>query len=138
MEERANFFDESIDRVQSAWSSVEDEFEKLQKGLEKRRKQFEKNTQKQVKKLRKTDFAKRVESIREDATRQFESNVETVLGLFPVASRAEVERLERKVGQLTRKVKALEKANAKANGAAKPAAQAAPEPDVEEARQASA
>ena len=109
MEERANFIDEGIDRVQGAWSSVEDEFEKLQKNLEKRRKTFEKETDKRVKKFEKSTFGKRVVSFREDAQKQIESNVETVLGLFPVASSAEIKRLERKVSTLTRKVNALEK-----------------------------
>ena len=112
MEQRANFIEDGIDRVQSAWTSVEDEFEKLQKNLEKRRKRFEKEREKQVKWLRKTPIAKRVESIREDATRQIESNFESILGLLPVASQSSVKRLERKVSQLSRKLSALEKAQA--------------------------
>ena len=109
MEERANFFEGGIDRVQSAWTSVEDEFEKLQKNLDKRRKRFEKEAEKQVQWLRKTPLAKRVGSIREDATRQLESNFENFLGLLPVASQARVKRLERRVTQLSRKLSALEK-----------------------------
>ncbi len=110
MEQRANFIDEGIDRVQEAWTSVEDEFDKLQKNFEKRRKRFEKQTEKRVKKFEKTPFGKRVVSFREDAQKQIETNVESILGLFPVASRADVKRLERKITQLTRKVNALEKA----------------------------
>ena len=109
MEQRANFIDEGIDRVQEAWTSVEDEFDKLQKNFEKRRKRFEKQTEKSVKKFERTPFGKRVVSFREDAQKQIETNVESILGLFPVASRADVKRLERKVTQLTRKVNALEK-----------------------------
>ena len=60
MQERANFFEEGIDRVQSAWTSVEDELEKFQKNFEKRRKRIEKQTEKQVKWLRKTPLAPRV------------------------------------------------------------------------------
>ena len=112
MEERATFIDEGIDRVQDAWSSVEDEFEKRRKSFEKRRKNFEKETEKRVKKFEKTRLGKRVVSFREDAQKQIESNVESFLALFPVASRADVKRLERKVTQLTRKVTALEKTGA--------------------------
>ncbi len=112
MEQRANFIDEGIDRVQEAWTSVEDEFDKLQKNFEKRRKRFEKQTEKSVKKFERTPFGKRVVSFREDAQKQIESNVESFLGLFPVASRADVKRLERKITQLTRKVTALEKTGA--------------------------
>jgi archaellum component FlaC len=110
MEERATFFDEGIDRVQEAWSSVEDEFDKLQKNFEKRRKRIEKETEKQVKKFEKTTFGKRVVSLRDDTQKQIESNIESLLGLFPVASSTQVKRLERKVATLTRKVNALEKA----------------------------
>jgi DNA anti-recombination protein RmuC len=109
MAEQASIIDEGIDRVQEAWSSVEDEFEKFQKNIEKRRKDFEKETEKRVKKFEKTSFGKRIVSLRSDAQKQLESNVESVLGLFPIASSAEIKRLERKVTTLTRKVNALEK-----------------------------
>jgi hypothetical protein len=113
MEERANIFEGGIDRVQSAWTSVEDEFEKLQKRVEK-------ETEKQVKWLRKTPLAKRVESFREDATRQLEANFENFLGLLPVASQSRVKRLERRVSQLTRKLNALEKAQTSSQRAKSP------------------
>ena len=103
MEQQANFFDESIDRVQS-------EFEKVQKGFEKRRKRVEKETEKQIKRLRKAPVVKRVESIRDDAQKQFETNVDNFMKLLPVASNAQVKRLERKITTLSRKVTALERA----------------------------
>jgi archaellum component FlaC len=119
MQERATIFDEGIDRVQEAWSSVEDEFGKLQKNLEKRRKRLEKEAEKQVKRFEKTPFGKRVVSLRDDTQKQLESTqkqiesgIESLLGLLPVASSAEVKRLERKIATLTRKVNALEKASA--------------------------
>ena len=56
MEQRANFLDDGIDQVKEAWSSVEDEFGKLQKNLEKRRKRFEKETQKQVRRFERTSI----------------------------------------------------------------------------------
>ena len=113
MEERANIIDDGVHRVQSAWSSVENEFENLQKAVDKRRKRFEKEAQKQVKRLRKTSLAKRFESLRGDTTRQIESNVESALSFFSVASSTELKRLERKVAQLTRKLNTIEKSQAK-------------------------
>jgi hypothetical protein len=113
MEQRANFFDESIDRVQEAWTSMEGELERLQKNLEKRRKRFEKETQKQVKRLEQSAFGKRVIALRDDTQKQIESNIESLISLIPIASRAEVKRLERKVTTLTKKVVALEKAGEK-------------------------
>ena len=105
MEQRANFFDESIDRVQS-------EFDKLQKTFEKRRKRVEKETEKQLNRIRKTPLVQRVESFRDDATKQFESNVENLMKMLPVASNAEIKRLSRKVNTLSRKVTALERSMA--------------------------
>jgi ferritin-like metal-binding protein YciE len=125
MEERANFFDEGIDQVKEAWSSVEDEFEKLQKNLDRRRKRFEKETQRQVKKFEKSTLGKRVTSLRDDTQKQIETNIETILGLFPVASRAEVKRLERKVATLSRKVTTLEKGASKPKAAARSSVESA-------------
>ena len=115
MEQRATFFDESIDRLQS-------EFDKLQKGFDKRRKRVEKETEKRLKRIRKTPLAKRVESFRGDATKQFESNVDNFMKLLPVASVSQVKRLERKVNALSRKITTLERAGN--NSAAKTAAKA--------------
>jgi DNA anti-recombination protein RmuC len=112
MAQQASFIDEGIDQVKEAFSNVGDEFEKLQKNLEKRRKRFEKETEKRVKKFEKSSFGKRIVSFREDTQKQIESNVESFLSLFPVASSAQIKRLERKVTTLTRKVSALEKAGA--------------------------
>lgn len=109
---QASFIDEGIDQVKEAWSNVGDEFDKLQKNLEKRRKRFEKETEKRVKKFEKSPFGKRLVSFRDETQKQIESNVETVLGLIPIASSSEVKRLERKIATLTRKVNALEKAAA--------------------------
>lgn len=102
MQQRANFFDESIERVQG-------EVDKLQKGFEKRRKQIEKDAEKRVNRLRSSQLGKRVVALREDAAKQFETNMENFMKLLPVASNAAVKRLERKVNTLSRKVTELER-----------------------------
>ena len=122
MAQEASFIDDGIDQVKEAWSNVEDEFGKLQKNLEKRRKRFEKEAEKRVKKFEKSSLGKRVVSFREDAQKQIESNVESFLDLFPVASSVQLKRLERKVTTLTRKVSALEKATAAKTKTASPSA----------------
>ena len=117
MEQRATFLDESIDRLQS-------EFDKLQKGFDKRRKRVEKETEKRLTRIRKTPLVKRVESFRGDATKQFESNVDNLMKLLPVASVSQVKRLERKVNALSRKITTLERAGNDTKTAAKPRAKA--------------
>lgn len=114
MEQRANIIDDGIDRLQEAWGSLEDEFGKLQKSFQKRRKDFEKQTEKQVKKFEKSPVGKRITSFREDAQKQIGSNVESVVGMLPLASQADLKRLDRKVSKLSRKLTALEKAAAQA------------------------
>ena len=141
MEQRAKFIDEGIDRVQEAWGSLEDEFGKLQKSFQKRRKDFEKETEKQVKKFEKSPVGKRITGFRDDAQKQIGSNFESMIGLLPVASRADLKRLERKVSQLGRKLTALEKAATRtAEKAATRTAEkvAAPTPAPETETQASA
>jgi DNA anti-recombination protein RmuC len=110
MEQRNNFIDEGIGRLQEAWGSVEDEFGKLQKNFEKRRKDLEKQAGKRVKKFERSPFGKRVVTFRDDAQKQIQSNFDSVFGLLPLASRSDVKRLERKVTQLGRKLSSLEKA----------------------------
>jgi hypothetical protein len=122
MAQQASFIDEGIDQVKEAWSNVGGEFEKVQKNLEKRRKQFEKEAEKRVKRFEKSPLGKRIVSFREDAQKQIESNIENLLGLIPIASTNEVKRLERKIATLTRKVNAIEKAQASKTASTSPSA----------------
>ena len=116
MAQQESFVEESIDRVQSAMRSVEDEFEKIQRNIQDRRKSFEKQTRKQVKRLssefRKNPLVKRAEEIRADAVNQIESSVDSLLDWLPVASRADLRKIDRKLNQLTKKLKSLEKSQA--------------------------
>jgi exonuclease VII large subunit len=66
------------------------------KRLETQRKDFEKRT----KKLR----VKRIEKARKDAAKQLEQNVSDVLGAFQIASKNDVQRIDRKISQLNRKL----------------------------------
>ena len=126
-----------MDRVREAVSSVEDDFQRVQKRVEKqlnarrkaiekqvkaRRKNIEKRTQKQVRRLRtefnKNPYVKRAQGAMDDATKQWESGVDTVLGALHVASRRDVSRIDRKLNQINRKLRDLEKTKG-GNGAAR-------------------
>ena len=102
--------------------SIEGEFEKLQKEFGKRRKQFRRDTQKQVKKiradLRTRPLVKRAESLRSDAAKQLDSGVDSVLSLLRIASRSDVEKLDRKLGQINRKLNQMEKGGRHTGGSA--------------------
>ena len=122
-EQATSFVQESKERFNSARERIDGEVERIQKQLRtrserieqqlsRRRKSFEKQTERRVKKFEKTPLGKRISNFRTNAQKQYESNVESFLRLFPVASSAEIKRLERKVTSLTRKVNALEKEKA--------------------------
>ena len=127
MSEQVNAIEESADRISDAYRSFDEGFQRLQKDLRSRRKSFEKQinsgrkslerqintsrkdiekrTRKQVKELRKNPVVKRAISARDDATKQLESRVGSFLGFFNIATRTDIERVERKLGQITRKLK---------------------------------
>lgn len=112
MSEQTSFVGESIDRVQEAFQSVGDEFERLQEQIDDRRKQFEAQTQKRVKKLqkdlRKQPLYKRAETFRKDATKQIEQGVEGILNALQIASSSDMKKLDRKLNAINRRLKEIE------------------------------
>ena len=123
MAQRTTFIDESRERVQAAFQNVEDEFQKIQKDFEARTKKFNKQANKRVKKfqqeIRKNDVVKRAEAWRKDVNKKFdartkrfeknmESSLQTVLGTFQIASRGEIEKLDKKLNRINRRLKALD------------------------------
>ena len=112
---------EGIERFREMFGSFESEFERVQKDLKARRrllerrfgagrKDIEKRARKVRKELRKNPTFKRLDNLRRDATRQLERRAESVLGALQIASKSDVQRIDRKLTQLGRKLKALERA----------------------------
>ena len=107
----ANFIQDGIDRFQSAFDSLDREYRRLQKQADKRRRDFEKRAEKQVKRLR-TEFTRNpvvqnVRDLRNDAQKRWESRIEGMLSSMHIATSSEIKRLDRKVNQLNRKVREL-------------------------------
>ena len=138
MAQQANFVQEGVDRLREAVSSVEDDIERMQDRMQKEfkarresvekqvassRKNFEKKTQKQVKRLRgelrKNSYVKRVQGVVDDATKQFEQGVDNILAVLNVASKQDLSRIDRKLNQINKKLRDLEKSK-QGNGAATP------------------
>jgi hypothetical protein len=126
MTQQANFVQEGVDRLREAVSAIETDIERMQNRVQKefkaRRKDIEKRTQKQVKRLRtelrKNAYVKRAQGVVDDATKQFEQGVDSVLEVLNVASKRDLTRIERKLNQINRKLRDLEKAK-QGNGEAK-------------------
>ncbi len=123
MSEQVSFVQEGVDRFNTAFERIDEERLRLQKQIRARRKSFEKQvtsgrrdfekrTRKQVKRLRtelrRYPVVKRVERLQADARRQIEENVDRLLSLLPIASRSDLQRIDRKLERISRKLKDLE------------------------------
>ena len=121
MAEQATLIQEGVDRVRAAFGSLEDEFERVQRRLRARRRDLEKqlrqgrkDLEKRGRKLRADVLAsptlKRLDSLRKDAQRQIEDAADNLLGALQIASKADVERIDRKLSAISRKLREIEEA----------------------------
>ncbi len=133
MSEQVSFVQEGVDRFNAAFERIDEERLRLQKQVQARRKSFgkqitsgrrdfEKSTRKQVKRLRtelrRYTVVKRAERLQADARRQIEERVDRWLGLLPLATRSDLERIDRKLDRISRKLKEIEQPR-RGNGAAR-------------------
>jgi Ser-tRNA(Ala) deacylase AlaX len=128
MAQRSTLVQEGLQRVRTAAEILDHRFRRLQKRLDTERKSFEKRiesqrkaierrTQRQLERLlarlRESKLAHRAETLREDAAQRLETGASALLGALQIASKGDLDRIDRKLSQLTRKLKDIEK-----NGAA--------------------
>jgi hypothetical protein len=122
---QASLVETGVDRFRDAIGSLDDGFQKIQKrivarrrAIERRisseRKNLEKRAQKQIQELRKTKFARRALTLREGASQKLEAGVGNLLGALQIASKGDVERIDRKLNTISRKLRELENGGAKA------------------------
>ena len=132
MSEQASLVQEGVDRFNAAFERIDEERLRLQKQVNARRKSiekqitsgrkdFEKRTRKQVKRLRtelrRYPLVKRAERLQLDARRQIEEGVDRFLGVFQIASKSDLDRIDRKLDRISRKLKDIEQPR-RGNGAA--------------------
>jgi len=128
MAQRSTLVQDGLQRVRTAAESLDHRFRVLQKRFDAQRKSFEKRFESQRKaierrtqrelerllsRLRETKLAHRAETLREEATQRLETGASTLLGALQIASKGDLDRIDRKLSQLSRKLKDIEK-----NGAA--------------------
>jgi hypothetical protein len=131
MTEQTSFVNESMDRVTSVFRSIDGELRRVQKQLQTRRKSFEKQlasgrrdiekqTRKQVRRLqaelKKNPLIKRAQTLRGEATSQIDSAVERVLGALQIATKNDLDRIDRKLSVLARKLKDLDRGGRRSSG----------------------
>src|SRR5262245_45040643 len=131
MAEQTSFVREGIDRVSSAFERIPDELQRVQREIQKRRKslerqlagsrkdlgkrtrEIEKRTRRQVERLRteirRMPLARRVERLRTETERVLERSVDAVLGVLQIASKSDLDRIDKKLGQMSRRLKEMER-----------------------------
>ena len=111
-----------VDRFQAAFQSIDEEVQRLQKRFRSRRRTLEKRTQKQFDRLfgelRKIPVVKRADSLRADAAKQLGNGIGSVLGVFRIASKTDIDRIDRRLSQLNRKLREFEKLRGSARSGA--------------------
>lgn len=124
MAQQTTLLEDGFDRIQTAFKSVEDEVQKVQKRFETESNKLSKSANKRIKSFRKEMLkypaVKRAESFRQDLNKelqsrakdlekQVEGGIETVLGGLQIASQSEIDKLDKKLGRINRRLKALDK-----------------------------
>ncbi len=129
-EQASSFVDEAGERFTAARERVDSEVSRIQKELATRRKRIERQTRKQVKQIEKdirtSEVVKSLESWRGRAGNLLEETVGGVLSALQIASKNDLQKVDRKLIKLTKRLKEIERVR-QTNGAAPPRA-ATPQP----------
>lgn len=125
MAKQASVVQDGVDQIRQAVRRADRELKKIQKQVEARRRRLakevttrrrtiEKRAQRELDRLQKQiqsqPLVKRAEALRADAQTRLGRGVSTILESLPIATRSEIERIDRKVSALGRKLKEIEKA----------------------------
>jgi hypothetical protein len=98
-------------RLETGRKDIEKRFATQRKDLEKRletqRKQFEKRTQKLRAEIEKYPAVKRLDAIRKDATKQLEQGASRVLHSLQIASKSDLDRIDRKISAINKQMKEM-------------------------------
>ena len=142
MAEQASIIQEGVDRFHAARERVDEELQRIQKELNSRRQrlekqlessrktiekrtrkqvqQIEKRTRKQVEQIRKNGIVQRAEEAWAEAGSFAENAFERVLDALQIASKGDVDRIDRKLSKINKKLKDIERART-TNGQSPPA-----------------
>jgi hypothetical protein len=132
MAKQASVVQERVDQIRQVVRRADREIKKIQKQVESRRRRLakevttrrrviEKRAQKEIgriqKQIQSQPLVKRAEALRADATERVTARVSSLLGAFPLATRSEIERIDRKVSALSKKLREIEKSQGGAQAA---------------------
>jgi hypothetical protein len=124
MAKQANVVQDGVDQVREAVRRVDQGIRRISKQVETRRRRLakevttrrrliEKRAQRELgrisKQIQKQPLVKRAEALRAGASERLEQSVSAILDVLPIATKSEIERIDRKVSALGRKLKEMEK-----------------------------
>ena len=89
--------------LQEGMESIGESYRDLDQQIGKRRKAFEKRTRKELNGLRKK-LPKRVQHLQRDGARRIEKSVNDILGFFQLASKSDLNRIDRRLGEINRRL----------------------------------
>lgn len=116
---RQSVVEDGIARVRAAVGSVDREWKQVQKRAAQRRRSLEREAEKRIERLaaqlQRSPLVERAQALRESAQQQIEAGVETVLGALQIASKSDLQRIDRKLSQLVKKLREMEKKEAGAS-----------------------
>ena len=92
-----SFVQESTDSFTDAYESIRKEARKLQKRVKKQ-------TRKPLRQLRRNVLVKRTQNLGSEAREQIAGGVETVLDYLQIASKGDLQRIERRLKRIERKL----------------------------------
>jgi polyhydroxyalkanoate synthesis regulator phasin len=123
---QANVFEQGFDRFQATFRDVDRQVQRVRRELGKRRRtierdlkrrrtDLEKRATRQLRRmrseLRRNSTYRRAETLQAETRERIEQQIDQVFSSIPVASKSDVEGLEKRIARLTRRVRDLEKTN---------------------------
>ena len=123
---QANVLEQGFDRFQATFRDVDRQVQRvrrelgkrrrtIERGLKRRRTDLEKRATRQLRRvrseLRRNSTYRRAETLQAETRERIDRQIDQVLSSIPVASKSEVEGLEKRIARLTRRVRDLEKTN---------------------------
>ncbi len=103
----------AFDRFNDALRNLDDQIQELRDRVDERRKSFRAELRKQTSRiehtLRKSALYRRAEQAGRDLQTQVEQSREQIYGVFGIASKAEVEKLNRKLAQVAKRLNDIAK-----------------------------
>ena len=109
MSKKTRILDEGLDRLREAVAFAEEEIDRFQVEFRERQRGLEKRAEELRAEIRESDAVKQLEELRGRATQQLGEKLGELLSSLQIASKDDVRRIDRRLRQLNRKLKDLDK-----------------------------